>query len=82
MFRKFFAAIAASMLVVGGLFAEDVKAVFKSLDNNKIVVVVDGKDKTFSVDEKVAAKLKKLKDGDKVIVVVDGDTAKMVKKDK
>jgi len=79
MLRKFFAAVVASMLVVGGLFADDVKAIFKSYEDGKLVVEVDGKEKTYKTGEKFKTKAKS---GDKVIVVVDGETAKAVKKDK
>lgn len=79
MFRKFFAAVAALTLVVGGLFAEDVKGIFKKVDGGKITIVVDGKDKEFKVGEKFKTKAK---DGDKIIANVDGDTVKSVKMDK
>jgi len=79
MFRKFFAAIVASTLVVGGLFADEVKGIFKSAEGGKLVVEVDGKAKEFKVGEKFKTKAKA---GDKVIVDVDGDNAKSVKMDK
>jgi len=59
MFRKFFAAIVATMLVVGGLFADEIAAVFKKFDDGKITVEIDGKEKTFKVDEKAVYKGKK-----------------------
>jgi len=81
MFRKFFAAIVASMLVIGGLFADEVKAVFKKVDGGKITVEVDGKEKTYKVGEKVKVS-EKLKDGAKVVLTVDGETVTKVGKDK
>jgi hypothetical protein len=55
MFRKFFAVVIASMLVVGGLFAEEVKGVFKKFADGKVTVEVDGKatDYKVSTDAKV-----------------------------
>ena len=45
MFRKFFAAVVALTLVVGGLFADDIKGVFKKFEDGKVTVAVDGKEK-------------------------------------
>ena len=42
--RKFFAALVALTLVVGGLFAEDIKGVFKKFEDGKVTIdVVDSK---------------------------------------
>jgi hypothetical protein len=49
MFRKFFAAVVALMLVVGGLFADEISAIFKKFDEGKITVEVDGKEMTYKV---------------------------------
>jgi len=59
MFRKFFAALVAVMLVVGGLFAEDIQGVFKKFDDNKVTIEVDGKEKTYPVKKDAKFKLKK-----------------------
>jgi len=80
MFRKFFAAIVASMLVIGGLFADEVKGIFKSAAGGKITLTVDGKDKEYKAGEKV--KTEKLKEGAKVVATVDGDTVTKIAKDK
>jgi len=51
MFRKCFAAAIAVMLVVGGLFAEEIKCKFVSYDDGsgKLVVKVDDKEQTYTV---------------------------------
>jgi len=92
MFRKFFAAVVAVMLVVGGLFAEDITGVFKKYDDGKVTVEVDGKEKTYKVDKD--AKIKNKKTGDetlltealskrkadsKITLVVEGDVVKGMK---
>ena len=60
MFRKFFAALVAVTMVVGGLFAEEIKgAIFKKYEDGKATFVVDEKEKTFKVDEKAMTKMKK-----------------------
>jgi hypothetical protein len=84
MFRKFFAALVATTLVVGGLFAEEVKGVFKKFEDGKVTVDVDGKEKTYKVstDAKVKFKdkefpltdsFKRYKDGVKVTLTVEKD---------
>ena len=45
MFRKFFAAVVASMLVVGGLFADEITGVFKKYDDGKLTATVKVKEK-------------------------------------
>ena len=67
MFRKFFAAIVASMLVVGGLFADEIKGVFKKFDDGKVTISVDDKEKTYKVDKDATVKVKKEDDEFKVI---------------
>ena len=86
MLRKCFAAVVALMLVVGGLFAEEIKGVFKKFEDGKVTISVEEKDKTFTVDKEAKVKLKKedvlltdylgkWKDGDKGTFTVDGDEA-------
>jgi len=62
MYRKLLAAVAASLFVVGGLFAEEIKGVFKKFEDNKLTIDVDGKEKTFPVDTDAKIK-RKGKDG-------------------
>ncbi len=91
MFRKFFAAFVALTLVVGGLFAEEVKGVFKKFEDGKVTVSVDDKDKTFKSAEKFKGKkgempaadvFGKMKDGDKVTLTVEDNVVTKAKKDK
>jgi hypothetical protein len=60
MFRKCFAAAIAVTLVVGGLFAEDIKGKFVSYDegSGKLVIKVDDKEQTYTVmkDQKFTRK--------------------------
>jgi hypothetical protein len=70
MFRKCFAAIIASMLVAGGLFAEDIKAVFKKFEDGKVTVTVDDKEKTYKVDPDASVKFK-FKGEEKEVKLVD-----------
>jgi len=66
MFRKFFAVAVAATLVVGGLFAEEIKCVFKKFEDNTLTVLVpdkDGKEKTFKIDPDLKVKRKNFKDG-------------------
>lgn len=71
MFRKFFAVAVAAMLFVGGLFAEEIKGVFKKFEDGKITITVDDKDKTYKVDGDAKFKFKN-KDGDeKEVLLVD-----------
>lgn len=78
MFRKFFAALVAIALVVGGVFADEVKGIFKSAEGGKLVVEVDGKEKTFKTGDKFKVG-KKIKSGDKIVVTVEDGAAKKVK---
>ena len=71
MFRKCFAAIVASVLVVGGLFAEDIKGVFQKFEDGKITVKVDDKEKTYKVDENASIKIKTKTGDEKEIKLVD-----------
>jgi len=88
MYRKLLAAVAASLFVAGGLFAEEIKGVFKKFEDNKVTVDVDGKEKTYSVDPATKVKRKfndkefefelaksfgRYKDGTKVTLTVEGD---------
>jgi hypothetical protein len=94
MFRRFLAALLATALVVGGLFAEDVKGVFKKFEDGKATVEVDGKAMTYKVspDAKIKTKkgefllvdvMKKLEDGQKgTFTVEDGVITKVAKEKK
>ncbi len=93
MFRKFFAALVAMMLVVGGLFADNIMGVFKKFEDGKVTIEVDGKEKTYKVnaDAKVKVKdteilltdaLKKWKDGQKGTFTVENDEVTKAKKGK
>jgi len=67
MFRKFFAVAIAATLVVGGLFAEEIKGVFKKFEDNNLTILVpdkDGKEKTFKIDPDLKVKRKFGKDGE------------------
>lgn len=70
MFRKCFAAVVASMLVVGGLFADDIRGVFKKFEDGKVTVEVDGKEKTYTVDPDASVKIK-IKGEEKEFKLVD-----------
>jgi len=80
MIRKFSTALTALLLLVSGVYAEEVKGIFKKAEGGKITIEVDGKAKEYKTGEKV--KTDKLKEGAKVILDVDGETAKSVKMDK
>lgn len=94
MFRKFFAAAAAVALIVGGLFAEEFKGVFKKYEDGKATVEIDGKEKTFKVspDAKIKNKkgevlvsdfVKNLKEGMKgTFTVEDGVITKVAREKK
>jgi hypothetical protein len=93
MFRKFFAAVIAMMLVVGGLFADEISALFKKYDDGKITVEVDGKEKTYTVDKAAVYKGKaeipvaewaktKAKDGAKITLTVEKDVVTSISKTK
>lgn len=58
MFRKFVAVVAATLFVIGGLFAEDLKGVFKKFEDGKVTVEVDGKVKEYKVSPDAKFKLK------------------------
>jgi hypothetical protein len=93
MLRKCFAAVVAVMLVVGGLFAEEIKGVFKKFEDGKVTITVDDKDKTYTVDKEAKVKVKKeeklltevfgaWKEGQKATFTVDGDKVTSAKKEK
>jgi len=94
MYRKLLAAVVALFLVVGGLFADEVKGVFKKLDGNKVTVEVDGKATDYKVaDKKVKNKktntevsltdvLGKWKEGDKGTFTVENGEVTKAKKEK
>lgn len=93
MFRKFFAALVAMTLVVGGLFADEIKGVFKKFEDGKVTVEVDGKEKAYKVnaDAKVKVKDKEIaltdtfkawKDGQKATFTVEKDEITKAKKEK
>jgi hypothetical protein len=71
MIRKFFAALVALTLVVGGLFAEDIKGVFKKFEDGKVTIDVDGKEKTYKVDENATMKIKGKDGTEKEVKLVD-----------
>ena len=77
MFRKFFAAIVASMLVAGGLFADEIKAVFVKFDEGKLTVKVDDKEKVYTVDKDAKTKFKKKGDTDFTEVLLTDTLGKM-----
>jgi hypothetical protein len=96
MLRKCFAAVIALMLAVGGLFAEDIKGIFKKFEDGKVTITVDEKDKTYTVSKDAKQKLKKKdteetlvteilgkwKEGDKGTFTVEKDEVTKVKKTK
>ena len=93
MFRKFFAAVVALTLVVGGLFADDIEGVFKKFEDGKVTIDVDGKEKTYKVnaDAKVKFKekefllvdtFKRYKDGDKVTLTVEKEEVTKAKRER
>lgn len=94
MYRKLLAALVALFLVVGGLFADEVKGVFKKLDGNKVTVEVDGKATDYKVaDVKIKNKktntevaltdvLGKWKEGDKGTFTVNNGEVTKAKKEK
>jgi hypothetical protein len=49
MFCRFLATIVAVMLCVGGLFAEEIKGVFKKFEDGKLTIAVDDAEKTYKV---------------------------------
>jgi ribosomal protein L21E len=97
MFRKCFAAVVALMLVAGGLFAEEIKAVFKKFEEGKVTVTVDEKEKTYKVDPDATVKFKtkggeekefkvvdsfrRYKEGDKVTLTVKDDVVTGAKRE-
>ena len=67
MFRKFVAVAVAATLVVGGLFAEEIKGVFSKFEDNTLTIKVpdkDGKEKTFKIDPDLKVNRKFGKDGE------------------
>ncbi len=95
MFRKFFAAVVALALVAGGLFAEEIKGVFKKFEDGKVTVSVDDKDKTYKVDKDAKVKVGKdqtevslteafgkWKEGQKGTFTVKDDVVTNAKKDR
>jgi len=82
MIRKFVTAAAALMLLVGGLFADEVKGVFKKFEGGKVTVEVDGKsvDYPVSADAKIkfgekeyplVKAMERFKDGSKLTLTVE-----------
>ena len=93
MFRKFFAVAVALTLCVGGLFAEEIKGVFKKFEGEKVTIDVEGKDKTYKVNSSAKQKYKKeetlvtdvlknWKDGDKGTFTLDKDEVTKVAKER
>ena len=83
MFRKFLAAFLACFLVIGGLFAEEFKGIFRKYEDGKVFLEVDGTVKEYTVApdakfktkkgrEKAAADILKLvKEGAKGIITTE-----------
>jgi hypothetical protein len=59
MFRKCFAALVALTLVAGGLFAEEIKGVFKKFEDGKVTISVDDQEKSYKVDKDAKVKVGK-----------------------
>jgi hypothetical protein len=88
MYRKCFATVVAALLAVGGLFAEDIKGIFKKFEDGKVTITVDEKDVDYKVSPDAKQKykkeevlvvdvIKKLKAGDKgTYTVEDGSVVK------
>lgn len=68
MVRKFFAALVALTLVVGGVFADDIVGVFKKLEDGKVTIDVDGKEKTYKVNADAKVKIGKKGDQKEVLL--------------
>ncbi|MCE9530440.1 MAG: hypothetical protein K8T89_04815 [Planctomycetes bacterium] len=90
MFRKFFTAVVALVFVAGGLFADEIKGVFKKFEGGKVTVEVDGKTNEYKVgdakvkirDKEVAISeaLGKWKEGDKGTFTVEkGEVTKIAR---
>jgi hypothetical protein len=82
MFRKCFAAVVALMLVAGGLFAEEIKAVFKKFEDGKVTVTVDDKEKTYKVDPDASFKFKTKGGEEKEFKLVDSFSKRYKEGDK
>jgi len=93
MFRKLTAVAVALMLVVGGLYAEEIKGEFVKVDGGKVTIKVDGKEKSYKIaDVKVkigkdkegqlSEALGKWKEGTKGTFNVDKDEVNSAKKEK
>jgi hypothetical protein len=81
MFRKCFAAVAATMLIAGGLFAEEIKGVFKKFEDNKVTIAdADGKETTYKVNTDIKIKATK-KDRTVIEIPLTEILAKPVLKD-
>ena len=75
MYRRFFAVVIASMLLVGGLFAEEFRGIFIKFDGTA-TIEVDGKEMTYKISDRnvktrkgevpLSDLVKKLKVGDEV----------------
>jgi hypothetical protein len=94
MVRKFAAALVALAIVVGAVFAEDVKGTFVKFVDGKLTIKVDDKEKEYKIpaDLKVKYKAKgeekevlaserlgKAKEGREVTLTVDGEKVTDVK---
>ena len=97
MLRKFFAVVVALMLAVGGLFAAEIKGIFKKYDADKatVTITVDDKDTEYKVDKTAKVKNKKSgdetlltdvfgkwKEGQKATLTVEDGVVKSAKKDR
>ena len=85
MIRNVLTAVLALTLAVGTVFADDIKAVFVKVDENKLTVKIDDKEKVMTIAKDAMAKGKdgkeyplakafgKYKEGDKVTLKVEKD---------
>lgn len=69
MFRKCAAALVALVLVMGSVFAEEVKGAFVKFADGKLTVKVDDKEKEYKVPADLKIK-RKNKNGDEIELVV------------
>jgi hypothetical protein len=76
MVRHIIALVVAVGLAVGGLFAEEIKGVFKKYEGGQVTITVDGKEKTYKVDQDAKIKFK-TKTGDEKEVALTGMMERM-----
>lgn len=78
MVRKFFAALVALTLVVGGVFADDIVGVFKKFEDGKVTIDVDGKEKVYKVNAEAKVKVGKKGEQKEVLLTEVFKNAKWV----